>query len=301
MSDRPRRDGSEPPPQQPYGNQGATDPAYAYPPPLFGGQDHLPTQHAGSGRSREFHEAPTHPPTYQSPADANPTQQLPSNWQQGGGYEQQGQYGSQPNYSQPNYYGAPPPQYGGPPQYGQPWTGGAPPEPPEPDGPGSRMWLWALAGVAVLLVIGLVVAVFIVSSSSDQTVVAPPLEPSATATTTTPRTTTSRAPAPAPSDTSTSPTSESATPGVTEEVVYTVGGDGKALNITYIDDGGVLQTEFNVSLPWTKTVKLDQPAKDTASVSVVKLGGEVSCSISVAGTQITQKSGRGLTLCKGPS
>ena len=162
------------------------------------------------------------------------------------------------------------------------------------------MWLWAIAGVAVLLVIGLVVAVFIVTSSSQETVVAPPIESSATAATTTPRTT-SRAPAPAPSDTTTTETSGSGTPGVTEEVVYTVSGEGKALNVTYIDEGGVLQTEFNVTLPWTKTVQLSQPAKDTASVSIFKLGGEVSCSITIAGAEISQRSGRGVTLCTGKS
>jgi hypothetical protein len=160
------------------------------------------------------------------------------------------------------------------------------------------MWLWVLAGVAVLLVIGLVAAVLIVTSSSEETVVAPPLQPTATATTTSPRTT-SRAPAPSDDETTTS-TSTSGT-GVTEEVVYNVGGEGKAINITYIDDGGVLQTEFNVTLPWTKTVQLEQPAKDSASVSVLKLGGQVTCSLTIAGAEISKESGRGLTMCKAPN
>jgi hypothetical protein len=298
MSDTPRRDG---PPQQPYGNQGGGDPAYQYPPPQFGDPNQSPT-HAAPRPQPGFHEQPTYPPTYQSPADANPTQQLPANYEQGGyqqgGYQQGGYQQSGYDSSQYSQYGQPPPnQYGGQ----QPWSDGSPPEPPDSDEPGSRMWLWAIAGVAVLLVIGLVVAVFIVNSSSQETVVAPPIQPSASATTTTPRTTTSRAPAPTPSDTSTSETSGTSAPGVTEQVVYNVTGDGKALNITYIDEGGGFQTEFNVTLPWTKTVQLAQPAKDTASVSIVKLGGEVSCTITVAGAQVSTRSGRGVTMCRSDS
>jgi hypothetical protein len=331
---------------------------------LFGDPNQAPT-HAVPRPQSGFHEAPTYhasPGSPSSPADANPTQQLPSNRQQGGHdssqsdpygqpppnqygpppnqydqqptqygpppnqYDQQptqygppNQYGQQPNQydqqpaqygQQPNQYDQQPTQYGQQPnQYGgqqpdeyQPWpSDGAGGEPPDGDGHGSRMWLWAIAGVAVLLVIGLVVAVLIVTSSSDETVVAPPLQPSATGATTTPRTTTSRAPAPSPSDeTTTSETTTSGTPGVTEQVVYNVGGTGTALNITYVDDGDVLQTEFRVTLPWTKTVQLEQPAKDKASVSVVKLGGDVSCSISVAGAEVSNESGRGLTMCKAP-
>jgi Mycobacterium membrane protein len=299
MSDRPRRGGPDPQ-QPPYRNQGAGDPGYQYPPPSFGDPNQDPTQAAPRAQSG-FHEAPTYHASG-SPADVNPTQQLPSNWQQGGYDSSQAtQYGPPPNQ-----YGPPPNQYGQPDQYGQPWSpDGTPPEPPDGDGHGSRTWLWAIAGVALLLVIALVVAVLIVTSSSEETVVAPPIQPSATAATTTPRTTprttTSRTPAPAPSDeTTTSQTSTSGAPGPTQEVVYTVTGEGTALNITYVDDGDVLQTEFRVTLPWTKTVQLEDPAKK-ASISVVKLGGQVSCSISVAGAEISKESGRSVTMCKGPS
>ena len=200
----------------------------------------------------------------------NPTQQLPAGYQQGGyqqGGYQQGGYDS----SQYNQYGQPPPnQYGG-----QPWPDGNPPEPPEPEEPGSRMWLWAIAGVAVLLVIGLVVAVFIVNSSSQETVVAPPIQPSASAATTTPRTTTSRAPAPAPapSDTTTTETSGSATPGVTEEVVYTVTGDGKALNITYIDEGGacIVSSAGSANVcSGFRTIRCRQNPADAASARIFR-------------------------------
>jgi hypothetical protein len=86
-------------------------------------------------------------------------------------------------------------------------------------------------------------------------------------------------------------------PGPTETVVYDVSGDGRAINITYVDNGGVLQTEFNVMLPWSKEVELAQPAKDSASVSIINVGREVSCSITVNGVQVQQRTGAGLTIC----
>jgi len=94
----------------------------------------------------------------------------------------------------------------------------------------------------------------------------------------------------------TSPTGPSV-PGATETVVYDVSGDGRAINITYVDNGGVLQTEFNVMLPWSKEVELAQPAKDSASVSIINVGREVSCSITVNGVKVQQRTGAGLTIC----
>ncbi len=64
-------------------------------------------------------------------------------------------------------------------------------------------------------------------------------------------TTTTRAPRPLPPPTATSPTET--TPGPTETVTYEVTGEGRAINITYLDTGNMLQTEFNVPLPWSKS------------------------------------------------
>jgi hypothetical protein len=187
-------------------------------------------------------------------------------------------------------------------QFGPPYPpGGAPPEPPDPKGRGPRAWLWVLAAISVLVVIGLVIALVIVNSSQQQTVMAPPpapLEPNFP----TPSTTTSRAPtttrsiAPLPSATATPP-DESTTPGETETVVYDVVGPGRAINITYVDAGGLLQTEFNVMLPWSKEVQLAKPADRSASVSIINVGREISCSITLSGTQIQQRTGSGLTIC----
>lgn len=222
----------------------------------------------------------------------------------------------------PNYpgYGAPPTQ---PTQQLPPyWQTGhpvSPPPPPEPPKKPSR-WLWLAAVAAVLLVTGLVLALVIVSNSSrDATVVAPPSTTSKTMSqpTTTPRTrtptrTTTAMPAPLPVPTETFdptetfeptdpglPTTEGPPPTGTETVLYAVNGEGRAINITYVDTGGIMQTEFNVALPWSKEVSLAAPAKTTASVAVVNIGRDVTCTVSVNGAQVRQRTGQGLTICTG--
>jgi hypothetical protein len=216
-------------------------------------------------------------PTYQAPSAPAPTERLP-------GYSP---------------YGYDPYATG---QYGPQYPPGEAPAPP-PEGPKSPRWLWIVAAIAVLTVIGLVIALVIVNSSKQDTVVAPlptltePSFPSRTPTTT-PRPTVPVFPLPTlPSTPSpTGPTSPT-TPGATETVVYDVSGDGRAINITYVDTGGVLQTEFNVMLPWNKEVELAEPAEDSASVSIINVGREVSCSITVNGVQVQQRTGAGLTIC----
>jgi hypothetical protein len=87
--------------------------------------------------------------------------------------------------------------------------------------------------------------------------------------------------------------------GQTETVFYSVTGEGRAINITYVDTGGVMQTEFNVALPWSKEVNLVAPAKSSASVAIINVGRDVTCSVSVDGAQVRQRTGRGLTICTG--
>ena len=213
-------------------------------------------------------------PPYQAPAVPNPTEQLPP----------YSPYGYDP-YSTGQYPGYPP---GGPPQQ--------PPPPPEPRK--SPRWLWVVAAVAVLIVVGLVFALVIVNSSKQQTVVAPlPAMPQPTFTTPTPSTTTSRRPVPIIPAPTTTPPSASATPGVTEPVIYEVTGEGRAINITYVDTGSLLQTEFNVVLPWRKQVDLPKPAQDSASVTIINVGREVTCTVTINGVQVRQTSGSGLTIC----
>ncbi|AKS36394.1 MmpS family transport accessory protein [Mycolicibacterium goodii] len=214
--------------------------------------------------------APTPPPN-----QFQPTQQLPA-------YPP---YGHDP-YSTGQYGGAYPPP-GQPPQT-------------EPEDREPRMWLWVLAALAVLIVVGLVIALVIANGSRQETVVAPPVAPQPSfsePTTTAPSP--SRTPRPVPVPPTTVPPTGTTTPGATETVVYEVAGDGRAINITYLDTGGMLQTEFNVLLPWSKTVELPEPAKETASASVLNFGPEVSCTVTVDGVQTQHRTGSGLTICVG--
>ncbi|HOB49279.1 MAG TPA: MmpS family transport accessory protein [Mycobacterium sp.] len=201
------------------------------------------------------------------------------------------------------------------PAYWQPgYQAGPPPPPPLP--PKSPRWLWIVAAAAVLLVAGLVLALVIVSNSARESTTVAPANPSTTSPRTTAPTrtpTTTRAPLPTvtflpgPSTTppgTTEPTipggpDQTTPPGATETVVYSVTGEGRAINITYVDTGGVMQTEFNVALPWSKEVSLSAPAKTSASVAVVNVGRDVTCSVSVDGAQVRQRTGRGLTICSG--
>ena len=94
-----------------------------------------------------------------------------------------GQYSYPSNNAQPDDTRELPPywtqtQYQGP--------GGPPPPQPPPEPPRSPRWLWVLAGGAVLLVIGLVVAMVIANGSSERDTVVAPLPPIPEPTGTTP-------------------------------------------------------------------------------------------------------------------
>jgi hypothetical protein len=212
-------------------------------------------------------------PTYQGPPVANPTEPLPQYPPYGYDSYPTGQYGAQ----------YPP---GGPPQ-----------QPAGPEPQKAPRWLWWLAAVAVLAVVGLVIALVIVNSSQQQTVVAPlPSRPQPSFTSPTP-TTTSRIPIPIIPAPTRTPPSESATPGQTESVVYEVTGAGRAINISYVDTGSLLQTEFNVVLPWTKEVNLPNPAEDSARLTVINIGREVTCTVTINGVLVQQRTGAGVTIC----
>jgi hypothetical protein len=218
--------------------------------------------------------------TYQTPTTPPPTEQLPA----------YSPYGYDP-YSTGQYD-----------QYGAQYPPGGPEQPP-PDEPKSPRWLWVLATTAVLAVIGLVIALVVVydNSSRQETVVAPPPSLSEPNSPTRTPTTTPRTPSipvfPLPTVPSVPPTTGSTAPGSTETVVYDVSGEGRAINITYVDNGGLLQTEFNVLLPWRKEVQLPEPADASASISIINVGRAVNCSISINGVTLEQRTGAGLTIC----
>jgi hypothetical protein len=262
MTDSPHRQEPGPAEPSPYGYSGAADPAYANQPP-YG----------------------TPYPPQGVPA---PTQQLPAYTPNEYGY----------TYETGFYGGS-----GGPPQS----PAGGPPEPPPQDGPPSRRWLWVLATGSVLTVLALVIAVVVINNSDEQVAVAPPLiptEPDFTTPSNPP--TTSRPPStsplpslpvPIPTAPPTGAPNEPSTPGETQTVVYAVSGRGRAISITYVDTGGVLQTEFNVLLPWSRQVELASPAESSASVNIINFGRQVTCSITVAGDVVVSRTGAGLTVC----
>jgi hypothetical protein len=265
MTDSPRN-GAEP--TEPLGNRytGYPDPAYAEQSP----------------------NAPPYAPPYPTP---NPTEPLPP---YSAGQHGQALYGAGPYGAGP--YGAGP--YGAGP-YGPYPPGQSPQEPPEP--PKSPRWLWLLAAAAVLIVVGLVIALVIDESPSKQQTVVAPLpamtEPSFATPSPTPTAPTPTPPIlPVPTLT---PPSESATPGQTDPVVYEVTGTGRAINITYVDSGNMMQTEFNVVLPWRKEVDLPKPAQDSASVTIINVGHDVTCTVTINGVQVQQRTGAGLTICAG--
>jgi hypothetical protein len=188
-----------------------------------------------------------------------------------------------------------------------PPTGELPPDglaPPPSGRPKSPRWLWIGAGAAVLLVVALVSALILANDTIRTQTAVPPLpampEPSSNTPTTSTRA--SRLPLP-PVIPVPEPPSESGTPTVTtgpaamQDVVYNVTGDGRAISIMYIDTGDVIQTEFNVALPWSKEVSLSTSAIHPANVTIVNIGHNVTCSVSVAGVQVSQRVGVGITMC----
>ena len=249
-----------------------TEPSSAYPPNTDPAYSAYPGQYWAPEYGTAYANPAAGAPMTQPSQPSQPTQQFPTYWQPGMGYPT-----------------------------------AAPPPPPPPKSP---RWLWIAAAAAVLLVTGLVVALVIVSNASrESTVVAPPTPPTNPQTlprlTPVPLPPTVRPPLPTatanPQPTATGGPGAPATqaPTASETVVYRVTGEGRAINITYVDTDGVMQTEFNVALPWSKEVSLAAPAKNSASVAVVNVGRDVTCSVAVNGAQVRQRTGRGLTICTG--
>ncbi len=184
--------------------------------------------------------------------------------------------------------------------------GGQPPDQPAP-APGGRKpprGLLIGAGVAVFLVVALVIALVLANDAIKTQTAVPPLPamPGSSSESPTPPPSTrvsppsrTRVPAPPPSASQT-PT-ETAAPGTMQDVVYSVTGDGRAISIMYIATGDVIQTEFNVALPWTKEVSLAKSAVHPANVTIVNFGHNVTCSVTVGGVQVSQRVGVGLTIC----
>lgn len=175
--------------------------------------------------------------------------------------------------------------------------------PPPPGGPKSSRWLWIGAGAAVLLVVALVIALVLANDAIKTQTAVPPLPAMPEPSTQTPTTTSSphRSPSliPAPIPTTSDPAlpPETTGPAAMQDVVYTVSGEGRAISIMYIDAGGLIQTEFNVALPWSKEVSLAKTANHPANVTVVNIGHSVTCTLTIDGVQVSKRVGGGLTVC----
>jgi hypothetical protein len=215
-------------------------------------------------------------------------------------------YGGQ-SYYPPTYYRGPSPDSNATdptdklPQY---WLQGQPP----PDQPAqdhgrakAPRWLWILAGAALLLVAALVIALVIANGTARKQTAVPalPAVPSS------PNQGSTTLPSPLPSASTSVPAStEPSEPGnanTTQTIVYNVTGEGRAISITYIDNDGMMQVEFNVALPWSKEVSLPASGTSKANVTIVNIGHDVTCSLTVDGVEVTERTGVGLTVCNGAS
>lgn len=226
---------------------------------------------------------------------------------------------SYPAYTDPAYSGQsfyPPAYYSGParssnatyptdrlPQY---WLQGQPPPDQPPEEPGPRRtkpprWLWIAAGLAVLLVAALVIALVIANGTARKQSEVPPLPampssphpPSASSTSPSPS-----ASSPQPSSTESAPPSNAST---MQTIEYNVTGEGRAISITYVDNDGMMQTEFNVVLPWSKEVSLPASSSAKANITIINIGHDVTCTLTVDGVEVSDRTGVGLTVCNGSS
>jgi hypothetical protein len=217
-------------------------------------------------------------------------------------------YSGQSSYPPPYYPGVAPnsnathptdklPQYW---MHGQP----LPNQPPQELTPGRAKpprWLWIAAAAAVLLVAALVIALVIANGTARKQTEVPPLP----AMPSSPNSASTTATSPSPSAGASAPSStESAPPtnavGI-RTVSYNVSGEGRAISITYVDNDGMMQTEFNVALPWSKEIGLAASSNAKPSITIINIGHNVTCTLTVDGVEVNQRTGVGLTVCNGSS
>ncbi|TPG34494.1 MmpS family transport accessory protein [Mycolicibacterium hodleri] len=195
----------------------------------------------------------------------------------------------------------------------------------EYEDPIDRRWVWVAGVAGAILLIAVICTVVILgggdSGAVSKTIAAPtPTTATQDASTTAPRVMTS-APPPAPiaplsPETVTTvapvPTASAAVPPPAEvappvaapsprTINYQVTGTRQLLDlvtVVYTDAQGALQTEFNVALPWSRTVTLD-PGVQLKSVIATSLTGQLNCAVtdSAGATLVAQNANSMIATC----
>lgn len=204
----------------------------------------------------------------------------------------------------------------------------------EYEDPIDRRWIWVAGVAAAILLIAVICTVVILGGGDSGAVsktiaaptptsttvpqdavktTAPPLAPSAalvpaptgplspeTVTTIAPSVTATTPPMPPPAAAAPSAIAP-VSPVSPQTVTYLVTGKRPLLDmvtIVYTDAQGALQTEFNVALPWVKSVTLD-PGVELKSVTATSLTGQLNCQISDASgaTLVAQNTGTMIASC----
>jgi hypothetical protein len=177
----------------------------------------------------------------------------------------------------------------------------------EYEDPIDRRWVWVAGVAAAILLVAIICTVVILgggdSGSVSKTIAATTPTTAAQDAVTTPATTappvvTSVAPPPpvaslspetvttvAPTPTAgaaPAPAQAAPVPAVSPRTVtYQVNGSRPLLDlvtVVYTDGQGALQTQFNVALPWVRSVTLD-PGVELTSVTATSLTGRLNCSV----------------------
>jgi hypothetical protein len=169
--------------------------------------------------------------------------------------------------------------------------------------PIDRRWIW-VAGVAGVILLVAVICTVVILGGGDSGSVSKTISPPAATTSAAPRTSvappvaTSQAPLPppgplapetvttvAPEPTAAAEPAPTVAAPAPRTITYQVTGNRQLIDmvtVVYTDAQGALQTDFNVALPWSKTVVLD-PGVELTSVTATSLMGQLNCAISDAG------------------
>ncbi|MGH3637659.1 MAG: hypothetical protein ACRDUX_01380 [Mycobacterium sp.] len=191
----------------------------------------------------------------------------------------------------------------------------------EYEDPIDRRWIWVAGVAGAILLIAVICTVVILgggdSGSVSKTIIATTPTTAPVATSTAPPVRTSAAPppvavaplspetvttvAPSPSPTASADPAPAGAAASPNAITYLVTGTRPLLDlvtVVYTDAQGALQTEFNVALPWSRTVTLD-PGVALKSVTATSLTGQLNCSITDASGAaiVTQATNSMITTC----